>query len=109
MSARNHPSALEAALFPDNMPCAVALYREVYHSFQDIPGRLARMSPALTDALMSGFAMFALKDPSLLAFDERRRQDAKNLEMIFHIGRVPCDTGMREVLDSIRGAFAKKA
>ncbi len=87
-----------------------ALYREVHHSFENIPSRLARTSPALTDALMSAFAMFALKEPSLLAFDERRRQDAKNLEMIFHIGHVPCDTSMREVLDpvhyeAIRPAF----
>lgn len=50
---------------------------------------------------MSGFAVFALKDPSLLAFDERRQQDAKSLEMIFHIGHVPCDTGMREMLDPV--------
>jgi len=47
-----------------------ALYREVHHSFQNIPSRLARTSPALTDALMSAFAMFALKEPSLSAFDE---------------------------------------
>ena len=30
---------------------------------------------SLTDTLMSAFAMFSLKDPSLLAFDKRRRAD----------------------------------
>lgn len=78
---------------------ADALYRQVYQTFQDLPRQQEEKSPALTDALMSGFALFALKDSSLLAFDERRKQDAKNLEMIFHIGHVPCDTRMREVLD----------
>ena len=50
---------------------------------------------------MAGFAVFALKDPSLLAFDQRRRDDAKNLQMIFHVEHVPCDTQMREILDSV--------
>ena len=39
----------------------------------------------LLDVLMSGYAMSALKDPSRLAFDERRRQDASNLVRIFGI------------------------
>jgi hypothetical protein len=51
------------------------------------------------DFLMAGFAMFTLKDPSLLAFDERRRHDAANLRLIFGITQAPCDTQMRAVLD----------
>ncbi|OQY27198.1 MAG: hypothetical protein B6244_11335 [Candidatus Cloacimonetes bacterium 4572_55] len=42
----------------------------------------------LTDALMSAFAMFSLKDPSLLAFDQRRQTD-ENLKSIYHINHVP--------------------
>jgi hypothetical protein len=62
----------------------------------------------LADALMSAFAMFALKDPSLLAFEERRN-DA-NLRNLFRIQHLPCDTQMREILDplnpeSLRPAF----
>lgn len=34
---------------------------------------------SLPDALMSAYAMFALKDPSLLAFDQRRISSADNL------------------------------
>jgi hypothetical protein len=45
--------------------------------------------------------MFALKDPSMLAFDQRRQQDEKNLQMIFHVENVPCDTHMREILDLV--------
>ena len=78
-----------------------ALYRQIYQLFQNVPDYRGKDSPTLADALMSGFAVFALKDPSLLAFDQRRQQDAKNLEMIFHIGHVPCDTQMRETLDPV--------
>lgn len=80
---------------------ADALYRQIYHAFETLPDPHPHHSGSLADALMSGFAVFVLKDPSLLAFDVRRRQDAKNLEMIFHIGHVPCDTGLRDVLDPV--------
>ncbi len=49
---------------------------------------------------MSGFAMFSLKDLSLLAFDERRGVD-QNLKDIYLIDKVPCDTQMRKNLDPI--------
>ncbi|MHB8972297.1 MAG: hypothetical protein ACYC4N_17795, partial [Pirellulaceae bacterium] len=45
---------------------------------------------SLADALMSALAMFALKDPSLLAFDRRRGDE--NMKKVFHIERVPSDT-----------------
>jgi len=54
----------------------------------------------LGDALMAAFAMFSLKEPSLLAFDRERRNDP-NLEALYHIGRVPCDTRMREIIDLV--------
>jgi hypothetical protein len=51
------------------------------------------------DAVMSGLAMFALKDPSLLAFQQRRND--QNMKAIFRIDEVPSDTRMREILDPI--------
>ncbi len=54
---------------------------------------------SLTDALMSAFAMFALKDPSLLAFEERRNDE--NMRNLFGIVHVPSDTHMREILDPV--------
>lgn len=80
---------------------ADALYWRIYRHFQDLPSRGGVPSPALADALMSGLAMFALKDPSLLAFDQRRKQDDHNYQFVFHIGKVPCDTHMRESLDPV--------
>jgi hypothetical protein len=49
--------------------------------------------------LMSAFAMFSLKDPSLLAFDARRGEP--NIAHLYGIGQVPCDTQMREILDPL--------
>jgi hypothetical protein len=54
---------------------------------------------ALTDALMSAFALFSLKSPSLLAFDRERTEG--NLHRVYGIERVPCDTAMREILDPV--------
>lgn len=44
--------------------------------------------------------MFSLKDPSLLAFDERCHAP-QNLLTIYGIGNIPCDTTMREILDGV--------
>ncbi|MDH3505478.1 MAG: transposase, partial [Nitrospirota bacterium] len=65
--------------------------------------RPMNVSIALEDALMSGLALFALKDPSLLAFEERRAAP-KNLRRIFGIGQVPSDTQMRTILDGVEPA-----
>lgn len=54
---------------------------------------------ALTDVLMSAFALFSLKSPSLLAFDKERTEG--NLQRVYGIERVPCDTAMREILDPV--------
>ena len=53
----------------------------------------------LPDALMSAFALFSLKSPSLLAFDDERKEG--NLQQVYGIGQVPCDTRVREILDPV--------
>jgi hypothetical protein len=79
---------------------ADALFRLLQNGFDNIPDhRLADTEISLTDALMSAFAMFSLKAPSLLAFDKERAEG--NLETIYGIERVPCDTHMREILDPV--------
>jgi hypothetical protein len=50
---------------------------------------------------MAAFAMFSLKDPSLLAFDHRRRDPLDNFRSIYGILNVPCDTQMRAILDPL--------
>ena len=83
---------------------ADALFDLVRTEFEQVPDQRAdNATLALPDALMSGFAMFSLKDPSLLAFEERRTTD-HNLSTIFKIGQVPCDTQMRTLLDDVEPA-----
>jgi hypothetical protein len=53
----------------------------------------------LPDALLSAFALFSLKSPSLLAFDDERKEG--NLQHVYGLGQVPCDTRMREILDPV--------
>jgi hypothetical protein len=57
---------------------------------------------SLPDALMSAFAMFSLKSPSLLAFDDEHKEG--NLQQVHGIGQVPCDTRMRDILDPVEPA-----
>ena len=79
---------------------ADALFRLVHSEFASLPDhRLVETEISFTDALMSAFAMFSLKAPSLLAFDKERAEG--NLHTISGIERVPCDTYMRTILDPV--------
>ena len=79
---------------------AAALFRLVHRGFAGLPDhRLDETEISLTDTLMSAFAMFSLKAPSLLAFAKERAEG--NLHTIYGIGRVPCDTHMRAILDPV--------
>src|SRR5215468_7202842 len=77
-----------------------ALFRLVHTGFDHLPDyRSTDVDISLTDTLMSAFAMFSLKAPSLLAFDKERAEG--NLHTIYGIQHVPCDTYMRERLDPV--------
>src|SRR5215510_3280787 len=60
-------------------------------------------SYALSDTLRSGFAMMFFQPPSLLQFQramEKKRQRC-NLQTIFGVHALPCDTQLREILDGV--------
>ncbi len=79
---------------------ADALFSRLRTGFSDIPDhRPGTPKIPLTDALMSAFAMFSLKSPSLLAFDEERNEG--NLHRVYGMKQVPCDSRMREILDPV--------
>ena len=81
---------------------ADALYRLVRSTFRAVPdSRSADVEIPLGDALMAGFAVFALKSPSLLAFDDQRKKDESNLKSLFGLQHVPSDTQMRTILDEV--------
>jgi hypothetical protein len=66
---------------------------------------------SLADCLMSGLAVFSLKYPSLLQFDNGRLENENlkhNLKTLYHIQQVPCDTQMRERLDLIKPEKVRK-
>ena len=68
---------------------ADALFKSLYRDFEKIPDpRQGNPFISLPDILMSGFAMFSLKDPSLLAFDERRNEGGNNLNTVYGIKEV---------------------
>jgi hypothetical protein len=73
----------------------IAKLRDRFDSIRD--HRLTSCSITLPDALMSGFALFALKEPSLLGFQERIKDS--NLRTIYGIQHVPSDTQLRAILD----------
>lgn len=86
---------------------ADSLFRRVHSRFDRIPDQRTNPVIPLGDALMSGFAMFSLKDPSLLAFDERRQDPNDNFRTIFGIQSVPSDTQMRAILDPVDPAVVR--
>lgn len=82
---------------------ADGLFRLVRQDFSKIKDHRAKNTAiSLKDALMSGFAMFSLKDSSLLIFDKRRQEHKDgNLKHIYGINKVPSDSQMRTVLDGV--------
>ncbi|MEO5369845.1 MAG: transposase [Magnetococcus sp. DMHC-1] len=83
---------------------AEALISRIRSAFQDIPDHRADICTiSLTDALMSGFAIFGLKFPSLLQYDQKRTdpKTQHNLKALYGIENAPCDTQMRKILDGV--------
>ena len=76
---------------------ADALFHVVRSGFADLPDpRGADVDIAVTDTLMSAFAMWSLKAPALLACDKERAEG--NVHTLSGMQRVPCDADMRESL-----------
>jgi hypothetical protein len=81
---------------------ADAMFVAIRQDFEKVADHRASNSTIpLVDVLMSGFAVFSLKDPSLLAFDKRRCEEPESLRGIFGIGIIPCDSQMRKSLDEV--------
>lgn len=92
--------------------CADALISTVHDHFQKIPDprELSNTAPiSFTDVLMSGLAVFGLKYPSLLQYDQDRKTLDQNLRTLYHINRPPSDTYLRERLDELDPIFIRPA
>lgn len=81
---------------------ADALVHSVQSSFAQVSEtRQGKPVIPMVDALMSAFAMFSLKSPSLLAFEHRRVEQEGNLKRIYKMKTIPSDTQMRTILDPV--------
>lgn len=87
---------------------AKALIAATYDIFKNIrmpQVKGKRKEPiTITDCLMSGLAIFSLKYPSLLRFDEDIRNEETirhNLRSLYKVNNAPSDTYMRERLDEV--------
>jgi hypothetical protein len=83
------------------------LLERVRRTFDKIEDNVRqRTAITLTDCPMSGMAMFGLKYPSLLQFEERTRNNKNspvthNLRTLYGIQQIPSDTYLRERLDEV--------
>lgn len=65
--------------------------------------RDSNKSISMADALMSLYAVFAFKFPSLLKFEKWRKlkKGWSNLKSLFYIKKIPSDTQMRTIIDKV--------
>lgn len=94
------------------------MWAEVYEYFskklKPLREEKRRSAADIVDCVMAGAAIFSMKLPSLLQYDQKRHNSSisKNLKNLFHIQKPPSDTCVRERLDElnltqIRGVFKK--
>lgn len=72
--------------------------------------RARNATVSLKDNIMSAFAIFALKESSLLAFEQSTNDPTilGNTRSIFGIDRIPSDTSLRETLDNVEPDHLKE-
>ncbi len=66
---------------------------------EDVRGSNSTYS--LDDVLMSGYAMFCLKYPSLLDFEQQTESERKKLHRLFAVEAICTDAQMRNILDKV--------
>src|ERR1700730_7123526 len=88
------------------------LLRKISKQFSRVPDSRepTLIKIPMLDTLLSGFAVFSLKFPSLLQFEEAARtnasklrgtQSVSNLRNLYGIRVIPSDTQMRSILDEV--------
>jgi hypothetical protein len=94
---KNYAQLQQALTFDQLM----RLLDEQFQSFPD-PRSGNALRYQLPDVLKAAFAMFSLKSPSLLDFNNQSIAEEKNLRHIYRIqGAIPCDNQMRGILDTL--------
>lgn len=84
---------------------ASSLIKNIHECFSIIPDprNFNRSAIPIIDHLMSGFAIFSLKFPSLLSYDDERKDSCikQNLRDLYMVKNAPSDTYLRERLDEV--------
>lgn len=78
----------------------ISLLKSRFNEVKDT--RRSNKHYSLSDCLLSAFAMFSLKDPSLHLFRKRYNERENNLKRIFLIDELPKDSALRETIDRIK-------
>ena len=85
------------------MPMFDQLVHKVAETLSQVKDhRKTKPEYSLKDCLMGGFAMFALKDPSLLAFVNNYPARKSNLKQVFKIEQIPSENGLRNIIDPVQ-------
>lgn len=90
------------------------LVLELRNDFKQIPDHRAKnVVHKLDDVLMSTYAIFALKYPSLLCFEQQSQSEQLNMRTLFGIKKICSDAQMRRILDELpaerlQGLYAKQ-
>lgn len=85
----------------------VAVLRECFQKVKDPRSGAAII--ALDDFLMSSYAIFSLKYPSLLRFDRQSKESTgHNIKALFDIEHLPSDTHLRDVMDEVNPKHLRK-
>ncbi len=91
----------------------LAKVRSVFNQIPDPPRdpRGLKAAISLPDCLMSALAVFGLKFPSLLQFDDSCDTDTTkhNLKTLYQVENAPDDTNMRQRLDQVDPRFIRPA
>lgn len=77
------------------------LIKQLRASFSTISDKRNSAEYSICDILTSGFAVFHLKDPSLLSFMNLFPLRESNMKSVYGIEKVPSDTLLRTVLDDV--------
>ena len=87
------------------MDSEIKSLRTIFEQVED--KRSKNASHKMSDILMSGFAMFSLKYPSLLSFNAQNQIESANLQTVYGLEKVCSDTQLRTVLDTIDPKFIR--
>lgn len=79
--------------------------RILFEKVEDV--RASNSQHSLPDLLMSGYAMFSLKHPSLLSFEQQNQVERENLRHVYGIASLSSDAQLRKVLDGVCPDFIR--